>query len=144
MYIGQYAHHLESKGRLSVPKKFRSSLTAGAVLCQGLDGCLFLYPKSTWEHLLAKLQSLPLTQSDARSFTRAFTYTATEVAIDRLGRILIPDYLKNYAGISAECIVAGALERIEIWDTSKFNSYAHKISSQAENLAEKLSLPHGV
>ena len=140
MFIGQYAHQLEAKGRLSVPKKFRSALESGAVLSQGLDGCLFLYPKSTWEQLLAQLQALPLTQSDARSFTRAFTYTASEVAIDRLGRILIPDYLKKYAGITDDCVIAGALERIEIWDKVKFTAYADRISSQAESLAEKLTI----
>lgn len=140
MFIGQYAHQLEAKGRLSVPKKFRSQLESGAILSQGLDGCLFLYPKAVWLQLMSQLQALPLTQSDARNFTRALTYTAVEVEIDRLGRILIPEYLKKYAGITSECVVAGALERIEIWDQTKFAKYVDHISTSAEEIAEKLNL----
>ena len=94
MFIGQYEHHLEEKGRLSVPKKFRSELATGAILSQGLDGCLFLYPKATWQLLIDKLATLPLTRSDARSFTRVLSFGAVEVETDRLGRILIPEYLK--------------------------------------------------
>ena len=120
MFIGQYEHHLEEKGRLSVPKKFRSELATGAILSQGLDGCLFLYPKATWQLLIDKLATLPLTRSDARSFTRVLSFGAVEVETDRLGRILIPEYLKIFAGLKSDCIVAGAIERIEIWDKSKF------------------------
>jgi len=143
MFIGQFDHHLEEKGRLSIPKKFRSQLANGAVLSQGLDGCLFLYPMEEWVKLLEKVRSLPLTQADARSFSRSLSYGATEVEIDRLGRILIPDYLRSFAGIKNACIVAGALERIEIWDQSKFEKYTAHINSQAEEIAEKLS-PAGI
>lgn len=139
MFIGQYEHSLEAKNRLSVPKKFRSQLEGGAVLSQGLDGCLFLYPKSSWEQLIHKLSQLPLTRSDARGFSRSLSYGATEVDIDRLGRILIPEYLKNFAGIKSVCVVAGSLERIEIWDKDKFSEYSARINSTAESLAEKLS-----
>jgi MraZ protein len=140
MFIGQYVHRLESKGRLSVPYKFRSQLATGAVLSQGLDGCLFLYPQETWLKMAASLQALPLTQMDARSFQRAMTYSAVQVDVDRLGRITIPDYLKVHAGITANCVVAGALDRIEIWDQLKFENYFNRISAQAESLAEKLQL----
>lgn len=139
MFIGQYNHHLEGKGRLSVPKKFRSLLADGAVLSQGLDGCLFLYPKATWEILVQKLQTLPLTRGDARSFTRLLSYQAAEVEIDSLGRILIPEYLQKFAGITDGCVVAGAIDRVEIWDQDKFNIYAAQINSRSEELAEKLS-----
>ena len=139
MFIGQYTHHLEEKGRLSVPKKFRSQLEDGAVLSQGLDGCLFLYPKSTWEQLVHKLESLPLTQTDARSFTRSLSFGATEVEIDRLGRILVPEYLKDFAGIGVDCVVAGAIDRIEVWDKQKFDLYTAQINSRREEIAEKLS-----
>lgn len=139
MFIGQFSHHLEEKGRLSVPKKFRTQLASGAVLSQGLDGCLFLYPVSTWTQLIEKLSNLPLTKADARSFTRSMSFGAIETEIDRLGRILIPEYLKKFAGLTGDCIIAGAVDRIEIWNTKKFNEYTAQINSQAEEIAEKLS-----
>lgn len=140
MFIGQYEHHLETKGRLSVPSKFRAQLADGAVLSQGLDGCLFLYPTATWEQLISKLSQLPLTQGDARNFTRSLSYGATQVEIDSLGRILIPDYLKSFAGLKGDCVLAGAVERIEIWDKIKFDSYMSDINSRREQIAEKLEI----
>ena len=140
MFIGQYTHHLEEKGRLSVPKKFRAELAEGAILSQGLDGCLFLYARRVWEQLISKVSQLPLTQSDARSFTRSLSYAAVEVDIDRLGRILIPEHLRAYAGLKTDCVVAGAVDRVEIWDQAKFSVYIQKITSQAETIAEKLVL----
>lgn len=140
MFIGQYEHQLEAKGRLSIPKKFRSQLDNGAVLAQGLDGCLFLYPKSAWEQLITKLSQLPLTRTDARGFTRALSYGATEVDIDSLGRILIPEYLRKFAQIGEVCIVAGAVERIEVWDKEKFISYTNSLNEHIEDIAEKLDI----
>lgn len=141
MFIGQYEHHLEAKGRLSIPKKFRSQLEAGAVLAQGLDGCLFLYPKSAWEQLIYKLSQLPLTRTDARSFTRGLSYGAVEVDIDSLGRILVPEYLRAFAGITSACMVAGAVDRIEIWDKVRFEAYSADVKSKYEAIAEKLDIP---
>ncbi|TSC88350.1 MAG: MraZ protein [Microgenomates group bacterium Gr01-1014_16] len=140
MFIGQYEHSLEAKGRLSIPKKFRSQLDDGAVLAQGLDGCIFLYPKAAWEQLIYKLSQLPLTRTDARGFTRALSYGATEVEIDSLGRILVPDFLRNFAGISEICVVAGAIDRIEIWDKTKFASYTSQVNAKREAIAEKLDI----
>lgn len=140
MFIGQYEHHLEEKGRLSIPAKFRPELAEGAVLSQGLDGCLFLYPKATWERLIDKLSQLPLTRADARSFTRSLSFGASEVEIDRLGRILVPDYLRNFADLKSDCMIAGALERIEIWDKTKFGAYVSNVNSKAEEIAEKLDI----
>lgn len=139
MFIGQYEHHLEEKGRLSIPKKFRSQLENGAILCQGLDGCLFLYPKPTWEMLISKLSQLPLTQSEARAFTRSLSYGAVEVEIDRLGRILLPDYLRRVGALSQDCVIAGAVERVEIWDKTRFLTYTQQINLAAEEIASKLS-----
>ena len=141
MFIGQYEHHVEEKGRLSIPKKFRSQLEDGAILSQGLDGCLFLYPKNAWETLIAKISQLPLTQADARSFTRSLSFGATEVEVDKLGRILIPEYLKSFAQIKSDCVVAGAVERIEIWAKNKFEVYVNQVNSKREQIAEKLALP---
>ncbi len=141
MFIGQYEHHLEAKNRLSIPSKFRSQLAKGAVLSQGLDGCLFLYPRAAWDSLISKLSQLPLNMRDARSFTRSLSYGAVEVEIDSLGRILIPDYLRAYSAIKNTCVVAGAVDRVEIWDKSKFDSYMTSVNSQRESIAEKLALP---
>ena len=140
MFIGQYDHQLEAKGRLSIPKKFRSQLKEGAIISQGLDGCLSLYPKDSWELLISKLSQLPLTRSDARSFSRSISFGAFEVEIDSLGRILIPDHLRVFAGLKDDCVVAGSLDRIEIWDKSRFTDYISKVNSHAEEIAEKLEL----
>ncbi|KKU56559.1 division/cell wall cluster transcriptional repressor MraZ [Candidatus Amesbacteria bacterium RIFCSPLOWO2_02_FULL_48_11] len=139
MFTGQYEHHLEAKGRLSIPKKFRSQLESGAVICQGLDGCLFLYPKPVWEQLIHKLSQLPLTRSDARDFIRNLSYGASEVDFDRLGRILLPEYLRRFAGIGSDCVITGAVDRVEIWDKQRFGKYSARIATQAEAIAEKLS-----
>lgn len=140
MLIGQYDHNLEVKGRLSIPKKFRSQLADGSVLAQGLDGCLFLYPKAAWEQLISKLSQLPLTRTDARGFTRAMSFGAVEVEIDSIGRILIPEYLRAYAGIRQSCVVAGAVERIEIWDKQRFAEYTGSLNQHLEEIAEKLDI----
>jgi MraZ protein len=140
MFIGRYEHTLEEKGRLSIPKKFREALSDGSILAQGLDGCLFLYPKATWEQFINKLSQLPLTRTDARAFLRVLSYGAVEVEADRLGRILIPDYLRQYAGLKTACVLAGAVERVEIWDKTKFESYVTRVSSTAEEIAEKLEI----
>lgn len=123
-----------------MPKKFRAFLAEGAIVSQGLDGCLFLYPKATWEQLIGKLSQLSFTHADARGFSRSLSYGASEVEIDSLGRILIPDYLREYAGLSGACVMAGALDRVEIWDQNKFAKYTAQINSQAEVIAEKLEL----
>ena len=140
MFIGQYEHNLEAKGRLSIPSKFRSQLADWAVLSQGLDGCLFLYAKATWDSLITKLSQLPITKQTARSFTRSLSYGATEVDIDSLGRILVPDYLREFASLKSVCIIAGAVDRVEIWDKSKFVSYTQTINSHREEIAEKLEI----
>jgi len=133
MFIGRYNHHLEEKGRLSIPKKFRAQLENGAILSQGLDGCLFLYPRSAWMELIDKLNQMPLTRADSRNFLRSLSYGATEVEIDSLGRILIPDYLRNFAQIKSECVVAGAVDRVEVWDTVTFERFNTKISEQPKD-----------
>ena len=133
MFIGRHNHHLEEKGRLSVPKKFRAQLENGAILSQGLDGCLFLYTKSAWMELIDKLNQMPLTRADSRNFLRSLSYGAVEVEIDSLGRILIPDYLKNFAQIKSDCVIAGAIERIEIWDMATFEKFNTKINEQPKD-----------
>jgi MraZ protein len=139
MFLGHYEHHLEAKGRLSIPKKFRKELAAGGVLTEGLDGCLFLFSKRKWETLAKKLAAAPLTRKDARAFARLLTFGAFDVELDRQGRILIPERLRKMAQIEKKIIVAGALDRIEIWGKKQFNHYLKKIESQSETIAERLT-----
>jgi len=139
MFLGHYEHTLEAKGRLSIPKKFRTELAAGGVLTKGLDGCLFLFPKNKWEVLAKKLAAAPLTKKDARAFARLLTFGAFDVELDGQGRILIPERLRQSAQIEKKVIVAGALDRIEVWDKKRFNRYLKKIERQSEEIAEKLT-----
>ncbi len=139
MFLGHYEHHLEAKGRLSIPKKFRQELAAGGVLTEGLDGCLFLFPKSKWETLAKKLAAAPLTRKDARAFARLLTFGAFAVELDRQGRILIPEKLRQVARIEKKIVVAGALDRIEIWGKKRFDQYFEKIESRSEAIAERLT-----
>ncbi len=139
MFLGQYQHNLEKKGRISIPKKFRVLLKTGAVLTKGLDGCLFLFPRKTWEKIVGKLTQAPLTQKDARSFSRHLTYGAFEVDFDKLGRILIPNALRDYAQIKKSVIITGALDRVEIWDETILKQYNAKIEKSTDLIAERLS-----
>lgn len=139
MFIGQYEHNLEEKGRLAIPKKFRGELGEGAILTRGLDGCLFLFPLRSWEEFVAKLVQTPLTKTDARDFSRYLTYGAVEVELDSQGRILIPEYLRGSAGIGKEVVLAGALGRIEIWDKENFRQYQEKIGNESSIIAERLT-----
>ena len=115
MIIGQYNYNLDPKKRLTIPTKFRSVLSEGAVITRGIDGCLFLYPQKQWNELADKLSKLPLSQSNARSFARVMLAGAMDVKVDSLGRILIPDYLKEYANLNKSVVIAGLYDRIEIW-----------------------------
>ncbi|MDP3888758.1 MAG: division/cell wall cluster transcriptional repressor MraZ [bacterium] len=139
MFIGQYEHNLEEKGRLSVPKKFRADLSEGGVLTRGLDGCLFLFPKKRWEEFVEKLSQTPLTKADARGFARLLTYGATEIEIDGQGRMLLPEFLRRFAGIKKEVVLAGAIERVEIWSKENFTAYQERIEKESINIAERLA-----
>lgn len=138
MFLGEFDHTVDHKNRMSVPKKFRTSLE-GAVLTRGLDRCLFLYPPTSWQELTAKLTDLPLTQKDARSFSRYLLSGAVEVGFDRLGRILLPVFLKDYAQIKAEVTVVGVGDRVEIWDRKTWSNYRENTEKDSEEIAEKLT-----
>ncbi len=139
MLLGEYQHSVDDKGRLAVPKKFREEITDGAVLTKGLDGCLFLYPKNSWESLSRELQELPVTMSDARAFERYIFGGAVAVDFDPLGRIKIPTYLTNYAGLKKEAIMLGVSQRIEIWSKERWEEFAKQLNRRGEEIAEKLS-----
>lgn len=138
MFIGEYTYSIDDKKRLGVPAKFRRILGKNAVITRGLDQCLFLYPQKEWGILAKRLSQLPLSQADARGFARLMLAGAMEVKIDNLGRILVPDYLKNYASLEKKVIVVGLYNRIEIWDEIKWQEYKQKTEKEVGDIAERL------
>ena len=138
MLIGEYKHTLAPKKRLSLPSKWRKELGKKLILTRGLDNCLFVYPLKEWRQITHKVGQLPLGQADTRSFNRFFLSGATEVEVDSVGRILVPDFLKDFAGLDAKVVLAGIHDRVEIWDEKKWEAYKRKIEGQADALAEKL------
>lgn len=142
MFIGEYKHNVDSKGRLAVPAKFRSKLKEGAVVTKGLDDCLFLYPKEQWQQIAKKLSELPISQAKARAFSRLMLAGAMDVEIDSQGRITLPEYLRNYASLShnsGKAVVAGLYDRLEIWDENKWDKYKKGAEEESAEIAEALS-----
>jgi MraZ protein len=139
MFIGEYTHNLDDKGRLAVPKKFRSDLSKGAVVTRGLDNCLFLYTKNEWEKLAEKLSSLPFAQANTRAFARLMLAGAMDVKLDKQGRIILPEYLRSFAGLKKSTIVAGLYNRLEIWDQTAWKSYTAKNEKASNDIAEQMS-----
>lgn len=139
MFLGEYTHNLDLKGRIAVPVKFRQKLSGGAIITRGLDRCLFVFGNKEWEVLAQKLISLPLAQSNSRAFARLMLAGAMDVELDNQGRILVPDYLRSYSGLKKEVVVAGLYNRIEIWDSEVWKEYKNKTESQSDEIAEKLS-----
>lgn len=138
MLIGEYKHTLDSKKRLSLPSRWRKELGKKLVVTRGLDNCLFVYPLREWQKITAKVGQLPLGQADTRSFNRFFLSGAVEVEADKIGRILVPDFLKEFAKLGTKVVLAGIHDRVEIWDEKKWNDYKKRIENQADYLAEKL------
>ena len=138
MFIGEYTHNIDNKKRLAVPSKFRKELGERAILTKGLDNCLFIYPEQEWKNLAQKLAQLSVGQANARNFMRLILSGAVEVAFDNLGRILVPDYLKNYAGLKKKIVIAGVLNRLEVWDQETWESSRKEIEKNNEAIAEKL------
>ncbi|MCK5466266.1 division/cell wall cluster transcriptional repressor MraZ [Candidatus Parcubacteria bacterium] len=138
MFIGEYNHNLDNKGRLAVPVKFRNDLKKGAVVTKGLDGCLFLYTMSEWKILAEKLSKLPISQSNTRAFARLMLAGAMDVQIDKQGRIVLPDYLRKYAMLKKKVIVNGLYNRLEIWDENGWEKYKEVTEKESGDIAEKL------
>jgi MraZ protein len=137
---GEFRHTLDDRSRVAVPVRFRTRLAQGATLARWLDKCLGLFPHDEWEELAAKLRGLPLTNPNAREFARFMSSGAVEVGLDKQGRILVPSYLREYAGLSeGEVIVVGALNRLEIWSPAAWLPYRSKIEDEPEALAEHLA-----
>ena len=138
MLLGEYQHSVDDKGRLAVPAKFRKALSAGVVVTKGLDGCLYLYPLDEWTKLAEKLARLPINQADSRAFSRIMLAGASHVEIDSQGRILVQDYLRAYAGITARAVVVGLYNRAEIWDEERWKRYRATVEQKTDEIAERL------
>lgn len=137
MFIGEYKHSLDEKGRVIVPSKYREKLGEAFILTKGLDGCLFIYPVAEWTIFEQKLKQLPLTNTNARKFVRFFLSGAIECNIDKQGRILIPNNLRVYSEIEKDIVFIGMSNRIEIWSIDKWNSY-NEDEFGAEAIAEQM------
>ena len=138
MFIGEYNHTLDAKGRLAVPAKFRTKLAKGAVVTKGLENCLFLYTKKDWQELAEKISKQGIGQSSSRAFSRLMLAGAMEAELDKQGRIVLPDYLRKYAGLNKKAVINGLYNRIEIWDQSSWEKYKSEIEKDSTNIAEAL------
>lgn len=139
MFIGEYKHNLDTKGRIIIPSKFREELHTTFILTRGLDGCLTIYSLKQWEKLFEEVNKLPTTKKAARQYVRMLTSTATECTLDSQGRIQIPAFLSRPVNITKECVVIGANDHIEIWDKTSWENYYVDASNSFEEVAENLS-----
>ncbi|EUJ35899.1 division/cell wall cluster transcriptional repressor MraZ [Brochothrix thermosphacta] len=139
MFMGEYAHNIDVKGRLIMPAKFREQLGEHFVVTRGLDKCLFVYPMYEWEILAAKLRELPLTKKDARAFSRFFLSGAVECELDKQGRINLPQNLLKYSLIEKETTIVGVSSRIEIWAQSEWETFFDEAEESFAEIAEQMS-----
>lgn len=138
MFIGEYEHTLDTKGRIIIPSKFREKLGDEFVMTKGLDNCLFVYPKSEWSILEEKLKTLPLTNRDARAFIRFFFAGASECSLDKQGRVTIPANLRKHSKLDKEAIVIGVSTRMEIWSQNEWEKYNDDENLSYDSISEKM------
>ena len=138
LLIGEYAHTLDEKKRVSLPKSFRAALGRRVVMTRGLDNCLFVYSREGWDAVAGKLQSLSIVNQDTRGFNRFMLSGAAEVGVDGAGRILIPDHQKEFASLGREVVFTGVSDHVEIWDQARWRRYKTRIEKDAEKMAKKL------
>jgi len=138
MFTGEYTHTLDDKRRISVPSAFRDELDGEAVLTRGLDNCIFMFPQSSWEDIARKLSDLSFGDADSRGLNRFLLSGAREASLDSSGRILVPDFLADFADLDETAVFAGVNTRIELWDKDRWNDYTEDVESQADLLAQTL------
>ena len=138
MLIGEYEHSLDSKNRIIMPSKFRDDIGEKFIVTKGLDGCLFAYSISEWKNFEEKLRSLPLSNKDARAFSRFFFAGATDCILDKQGRFLIPSNLREFAGLTKECVIVGMDSRVEIWSKDRWEKCDEDLSP--DDVAEKMEM----
>ena len=139
MFIGEYRHTLDNKNRVIMPAKFREQIGGSFVMTKGLDNCLFIYSMDEWNNIEDKLKGLPMTSKDARAFVRFFFAGATECEIDKQGRTLIPNNLKEFAKIDKDVVIIGVSTRIEFWSLEEWNKFNTDANISYEDVAEKMS-----
>lgn len=138
MFIGEYNHNIDPKKRLALPSKFRKDLGKKVVVTRGLDQCLFVYPMKTWQEIAEKLGTMPIGEAHTRSFVRIMLAGAVDTTMDAQGRVLVPDYLKEYANLDRNVIVAGLYNRLEIWDEDQWTAYKKGAEQNTDKIAEEL------
>lgn len=138
MLIGRYKHTIDNKKRLALPSKFRGELGGKIIITKGIENCLVVYTEKEWEMFSQKLANLPISQIEARSFIRNILAGAMEIVLDKLGRILVPDYLKEYAGFKKNVVICGLSNRLEIWDEQKWEAYIKKSEKGVQEIVSKL------
>ena len=140
MFLGEFNHSIDDKGRLTLPAKFREQLAPGVVITRGLDGCLFVFTYEDWTKFTSQLrEKLPFTQKSARDLTRFFFAGASHVIPDRQGRILIPPFLREYAHLDTSAVIAGANTRLEVWSPARWQEIMQEVELNAEQVAEQFS-----
>lgn len=138
MFIGEYHHNIDDKGRLIIPSRFRSELGEQFIITRGLDKCIFIYSMNEWNNIINKLKSLPFTKKDARNFMRFFLSGATVCEFDKQGRISITSPLVHYANLNHECVIIGVNERLEIWDEDSFDNFMNTNEEEFSIISEHL------
>jgi MraZ protein len=139
MFLGQFKHTIDEKGRLTLPAKFRPDLEAGLVVTLGLDGCLYVFPRAKFMELAARIEAQPLTNTAVRSFGRQLFTSADDSQLDRQGRVLIPAYLRSEAHLDEEVMVTGMFSRIELWNPAQWAEVHAKTTRQSAEIADQLS-----
>ncbi len=138
MFIGEYHHTIDEKGRIIIPAKFREDLGESFIVTRGIENCLFVYSKENWAKITDKLNSLPFTKKDARNFNRFFMSGATDVELDKQGRVNLPSPLISYASLLKDCVVIGTGDRLEIWSEESWNSFFNSTKDIMSDIAENL------
>lgn len=138
MFIGEYKHNLDEKGRLALPAKFRGKLSDGVVITKGLENALVIYTRDEWEKIASDIANMPYTQSNARAFSRMTLSGANDCKLDRQGRINIPQNLREFAHLKTNAVVVGVYSRIEVWDTKEWEEYQTRTEKDAGQIAEQL------
>jgi len=139
LFIGEYQHGMDLKGRISVPSKFREELGDCFIITKGINGCLFIYSQEEWTSFSQKLRTLPLTNREAQAFIRLFFAGASECDVDKQGRILIPTNLREYAKLDKDISIIGVFSRVEIWSKDSWEDYSNNSSAGYDNILEKLA-----
>ena len=138
MFLGEYSHTIDDKGRLTIPAKFRDELESGVVITRGLDGCLWAYGRSEWDTMADKIGQLPSTSQAARNYARFMFSGAFDSIPDRQGRILLPQKLRDYAGIQDETVIIGVKNKLEIWNPAKWAEVVVNVEESTEDIAAQL------